>query len=117
MTPLAVALAAVALGACSHTPGEPGRSLNESRLGIIKGSEPGVTVIGAPAAASAPTTTPAATPTAADARGRPAPSDRFAPPTGQPLRDATRLDSPSQGITLPTAPTSPEARKTPSGGG
>lgn len=107
--PAALALATLVLAACGHAPGEPRRSLNDSRLDIIKGSAPGVTVIPAPAAASAAV--------AQDARGGPATPGWVAPPpSGRPLRDATRLDSPSYGISLPTAPTPPEARKAPGGG-
>lgn len=113
-TSLSLALAALALSACSVAPGEPRRSLNDSRLDIIKGSAPGITVIPAPAAASAPG---AAAPVAQGAGGRPASPGWIAPPTGRPLRDATQLDSPSDGITLPTAPTPPAARKPPTSGG
>lgn len=105
-TPRVAVLAALALSACSHAPGEPQRSLNESRLDILKGSAPGITVIPAATAASAP-----------QSGTRSAMSGLIAPPSGRPLREATRLDSPSYGIPLPTAPTPVEARKAPAGGG
>lgn len=120
------ALLILAAGAtfAAHMPvqAETGGSLYESRLGVIKGTAPGIVVIGAgrsspAAAASSASGAAAATQTTAQKAGAPAPAASAVslaeragavlkwgdPPSGQALNSAKRLDSPTQGIVLPSA--------------
>lgn len=101
-------------------------SLYEKRLAVIKGTSPGVTLIG-PGGKIADTgpkaSNPAASAASAGAASGSAPAARTAaqaapeqpsepgtwlqrlvgPPSGKSLSEAKRLDSPDQGIRLPTA--------------
>jgi len=109
----------------AHMPvrAEPGTSLYDSRLGITKGTSPGIVIIPArnpqtPAAAASSASAPgaatqatgpkagapaAAAGSAPVAEGAGAPLKWGDPPSGQALNEAKRLDSPTQGIALPTA--------------
>lgn len=102
---------------------EPGSSLQERRLAILNGTAPGIVIIGggrqskaAAAADAAASAGGAAAPAAvregglaARAAETPGPAQPAAPPpwaeppSGKPLNDARRLDSPTQGISLPVA--------------
>lgn len=88
-TPL-LAACGLLLAVHGAAPAQSGASLQERRLGIIKGTAPGITLVEAPRAASA--ASPAA-PTAPAAK----------PAAPVPLSAARRLDSPALGITLPSA--------------
>jgi len=89
---------------------EAKQSLEERRLGIIKGSTPGIVILDLRATKQAE---PAAS-ASAGVEAKPAvaaPQGSWAsrwlgklpPPSGRPLNDARRLDAPDQGIPLPTA--------------
>jgi len=109
-------------------------SLYDSRLGVIKGTSPGIVIFDSkrspqpPAAAASSAPAAAASSASAAAGGASQPAARKAdtpvaaaptaplaeragallrawgdPPSGQPLNAAKRLDSPTQGITLPSA--------------
>lgn len=98
-------------------------SLYEKRLAIIKGTSPGITLIGP---ASKPTSDAAGSNPTGPAASAPAPSTSTAaqtapsepeepgkswlqrlnaPPSGKSLAEAKRLDAPDQGIRIPTART------------
>ncbi|MES2959249.1 MAG: hypothetical protein V4792_13750 [Pseudomonadota bacterium] len=96
-----------------------GGSLNDARMGVIKGTAPGIVIFDfarrpqAPsAAASAASAAGGANPATAQKRdaadARPASEGLGSmlkwgePPSGRPLNAARRLDSPSLGIPLPT---------------
>ncbi len=121
-TALFILAAGATLGAHMLVQAETGGSLYESRLGIIKGTSPGIVIIGAgrssPAAAAASAASGAAAiQTTALKAGAPAPAASAVPlaeragallkwgdpPSGQALNSAKRLDSPTQGIVLPSA--------------
>jgi len=93
---------------------DPGSSLQERRLAILNGTAPGIVIIRStakvPAAAASAASAgggagQAAGPAGhATARGADAaPLFLAEPPSGKPLNDARRLDSPTQGIALPVA--------------
>jgi hypothetical protein len=115
-------LCAVWLGAgLAHA--EPTPSLYESRLGVIKGTSPGIEIIPARKRPVAPASAPAvgATNTESADKSSKAPAPKagpepaqasrsgpaagllswMQPPSGRPLKDAQRLES-SSGIALPT---------------
>jgi len=103
---------------------ESGRSLGETRLEIIRGTSPGITLIPARSRAQPPVASASAPATAASVAGATVPAAK-APvqaggtpsvlgpmgdwlrwgdaPSGMPMHEAKRLDSPSVGIELPTA--------------
>lgn len=91
-TPL-LAACGLLLAVHGAAPAQSGASLQERRLGIIKGTAPGITLVEAPRAASA------ASPAAPTAPAAPAAK----PAAPVPLSAARRLDSPALGITLPSA--------------
>jgi hypothetical protein len=125
---------------------EPTGSLYESRQGVIKGTSPGIVIIparnpqptaaGASSASAAATgaATGAATQSTAPKAGASAPAAGSAPaaqsagaaikwgepPTGQPLSEARKLDSPTVGIPIPiggTAASQPAGKSPPKPGG
>ncbi len=88
-TPL-LAACGLLLAVHGAAPAQSGASLQERRLGIIKGTAPGITLVEAPRAASAASPAAPAAPAAK-------------PAAPVPLSAARRLDSPALGITLPSA--------------
>lgn len=124
----AAVLAAAAFVLTVHDPAqaESGRSLGETRLEIIRGTSPGITLIPARTRAQPPAASASSPSAAASMAGTPVPAatapvqaggtpSALGPlgawlrwgdaPSGTPMRDAKRLDSPSVGIELPTAAT------------
>lgn len=83
--PAAALLVAATAAGCGGAPAERSPSLYERRLGVIQGQSPGVEVV-PPRGASAP-----------------ALADRLPPPTGRPLTESKKTESPDHGIALPTA--------------
>lgn len=103
---------------------EERQTLQERRLGVIKGTAPGIVIldfeparsIAAASAASTPAqrrpahdTTTAAPAAAASAVPKPTWAARWfnalPPPSGRPLHEARRLAAPDQGVVVPTAAT------------
>lgn len=108
---------------------EPAPSLYESRLGIIKGTAPGIEIIPARKRPAAPASAPAASIESANkpaqasapkASPEPAQASRsgsvggvlswMEPPSGRPLKEAQRLESTS-GIALPAQGAAPVSGK------
>jgi hypothetical protein len=109
-----------ALLSASLARAEPAPSLYESRLGVIKGTAPGIEIIPARKRPAAPASAPVSVPAASvDSSGKPAPAavpkagaeqvqasrsggvmSWMEPPSGRPLKEARRLES-SPGIALP----------------
>jgi hypothetical protein len=133
MKPLfTLAAACLLLAQAAFAQSEPGPTLQERRLGIIKGTAPGIVLFGATrppqatasaaapapavaAAAASPSTKAAAQPSDPDAKPL---AERLGnalkwgePPSGQPLSAARRLDSANQGIPLPSAGAAASAPK------
>lgn len=79
---LCLLLAAAAAG-CGGAPAERSPSLQERRLGVIQGTSDSVDLL--------------------PARSASAPAARLPPPTGRPLSESKKTDSPDHGIVLPTA--------------
>jgi hypothetical protein len=113
--------AGIAFAAQAQT--EPPRSLNKARSEINNGTSPGIVIFkskpkaevpASPASATSTTSTP---PAASATAQVPAPlGNRIVerlnlgePPSGQPMSGAKRLNSPDQGIPLPTAATAAAA--------
>ncbi len=103
-----VLVAGSALAAHMLVRAESGGSLYDSRLGVIKGTSPGIVVIGPGRNSQAPAV--AASSASASAAGSTPLAERTGallkwgePPSGQALNAAKRLDSPAQGITLPSS--------------
>jgi hypothetical protein len=84
---LALAMAAALLAGCGAPAGERSPSLYERRLGVIQGQSAGVEVLPARRASEAD-----------GAAGL-----RLPPPTGRPLSESKKTDSPDHGIVLPSA--------------
>lgn len=93
-TPFLVAACVLAVAGHGVALAQSGASLQERRLGVIKGTAPGITLVEAPGAASAASAASAAKGQAA------APKPAASSPS---IGAARRLDSPALGITLPTA--------------
>jgi hypothetical protein len=119
---------------------QSGGSLYDSRQGVIKGTSPGIVIIptrnpqtpaatassASAAAAATPASGPKASAPAAAAGSAPAaqsggsPFKWGAPPTGQPLSTARKLESPTVGIPIPvggSAASQPAGKAPPKPGG
>lgn len=138
-TAILILAGGAALAAHLSVSAQSGGSLYDSRQGVIKGTSPGIVIIPArnpqsaaaaastPAAAAAtPTTGPKAGASAAAAGSAPtahsagAPFKWGEPPTGQPLSEARKLDSPTVGIPIPvggSAASQPAGKSPPKPGG
>jgi len=93
----------LALAACTTAGSERGRPLTDVRNDLNQGRWDGLELIAAPRPASAPSTA-----TAASAAAPASPISRLPPPTGKPLREATRLEDPALGIPLPGSASAPK---------
>jgi hypothetical protein len=139
MKPVFFVLAAGAMFAAHMSVNAQG-SLYDSRQGVIKGTSPGIVVIPArppqaPAAAASSASaagaasqatgakagaSAAAAGSAPAAQSAAAPFTWGAPPTGQPLNEARKLDSPTVGIPIPVgggAASQPAGKSPPKPGG
>ncbi|MBC7916230.1 MAG: hypothetical protein H7Y28_00330 [Rhodoferax sp.] len=108
---------------------ERSQSLQERRLGLIKGTSKGVVIYefgkSEPATPPAPThanaaanAEPAAKPSSATATAPQAPTtsgflNALPPPSGRSLNAARRLDAPDQGLAIPTARDAAKAQTEP----
>jgi hypothetical protein len=94
-------------------------TLEEKRLGVIRGTTPGIVIFdfGAakktepPASSNAGAEARPASEAAAPAGWRPKWLSALPAPSGRSLQAARRLDAPDQGIALPTAATASQARR------
>lgn len=108
MKMLVTTLAACAL-LTAHA--EPGRSLNQVRSEINNGTWAGTTIYKSKPKAETPEAAASAASGAAASKRSGGLFGLGEPPSGKPMKDATRLDSPTQGIALPTASTADTATK------
>lgn len=99
---------------------EPSQSLQERRLGILKGTATGIVIYNfQPSTASVPTSVPsdaATKPSAEQATQAPSKSgflSTLQPPSGRSLSNANRLGAVDGGIPLPTARTASESPAAP----
>jgi len=140
-TALLILAAGAAFAAHLSIRAQTGGSLYDSRQGVIKGTSPGIVVIparnaqtaasaAAPSASAAGPATQATGPKAgaSTAAAGSAPTAQSAgapfrwgdPPTGQPLSEARKLDSPTVGIPIPvggSAASQPAGKSPPKPGG
>lgn len=129
MKPVCTLFAAVSLLAQGAAVADSGRSLNEVRSQMNSGTWPGITLIEARPKAPAQAASAASAPvlrsagqTAAAPPPQPAAQSAprwrlgtlFEAPSGRPMNQATRLDSPSLGIPVPTASSRAASAATPS---
>lgn len=131
MNKLSLFLAAGLLATAGAAQAEDPNSLYSRKLGVIKGTAPGITLIegprrapegGTPATPAAPsskagaTTATAATPAAAATTADAAPARaplvfEFKPPSGAPVSSIKRLEGPDVGIPLPTGSAPPDKQR------
>lgn len=117
------ALCMLALACASQSAMSSGdkQSLQERRLGVIKGTTPGILILdlgsakaAAPAVAASAAVEGRPAEAASQADWRPKWLSNLPPPSGRSLNAARRLDAPDQGIPVPTAASASQPAQGPS---